>query len=75
MAVWHMNLRLRYNYNYAEAYMLLKEHKNDSEYKNAIKHLAIALNNKGDRVVNAIVDETGETRSEIVELLNEIEKS
>lgn len=63
------------NYNYAEAYMLLKEHKNDSEYKNAIKHLAIALNNKGDRVVNAIVDETGETRSEIVELLNEIEKS
>lgn len=63
------------NYNYAEAYMLLKEHRNDSAYKNAIKHLAISLNNKGDRVVNAIVDETGETRSEIVDLLNEIEKN
>lgn len=62
------------NYNYAEAYMLLKKHKNEAMYKNAIKHLAIALNNKGDIVVNAIAGETGETRSQIIDLLNELEK-
>lgn len=63
------------NYNYADAYMLLKEHRDNAAYKNAIKHLAIALNNKGDRAVDVIVEETGETRSEIVDFLNGTEQN
>lgn len=63
------------SYNYTEAYMLLQEHNTELMYENAIRHLAISLNNKGDVVVNAIASETGETRSDIIDFLNELEKN
>lgn len=63
------------NYNYAEAYALLLAHENDSNYRNVIKHLAVSLNNKGDRVINAIANEMDITRSEVTDFLNQLEKN
>ena len=39
-----------------------------------MRHLAIALNNKGDIAVNAISEAKGITRSEIAEFLDRLEK-
>lgn len=62
------------NYNYSEAYNLLLENENNPTYANAVRHLAIALNNKGDMVVNSISETTGKTRSEIKDFLDSLEK-
>ena len=61
------------NYDYYEAFQLLKELENDTTYRNSVKHLAISLNNKGDRVINIIAEKSGLSRSEITEFLNRIE--
>lgn len=63
------------NYNYSDAYTLLKENEDSSVYGDAVRHLAIALNNKGDIAVNAISEAEDMTRSEITEFLNRLEKN
>lgn len=63
------------NYNYSDAYTLLKENEENSVYGDAVRHLAIALNNKGDIAVNAISEAEDMTRSEITEFLNRLEKN
>lgn len=62
------------NYNYSDAYTLLEENENNSVYRYSVRHLAIALNNKGDIAVNAISEAKGITRSEIAEFLDRLEK-
>ena len=62
------------NYNYSDAYTLLEEIENNSVYRYSVRHLAIALNNKGDIAVNAISEAKGITRSEIAEFLDRLEK-
>ncbi|MBQ3138793.1 MAG: protein kinase family protein [Ruminococcus sp.] len=62
------------NYNYNEAYNLLLDNENNPTYANAVRHLAIALNNKGDMVINSISDANGKTRSEIKDFLDSLEK-
>ena len=42
------------NYNYSDAYTLLQENENNSVYRYSVRHLAIALNNKGDIAINNI---------------------
>ena len=53
---------------------LLLDNENNPTYANAVRHLAIALNNKGDMVVNSISDANGKTRSEIKDFLDSLEK-
>ncbi len=62
------------NYNYSDAYILLVENESNAEYRNSVRHLAIALNNKGDIAINVISDANDTTRSEITEFLNRLEK-
>ncbi|MCR5599323.1 MAG: protein kinase [Ruminococcus sp.] len=62
------------NYDYYEAYQLLLELENSITYRNSVKHLAISLNNKGDRVLNEIAEKSGLTRSEVAEFLNKVEE-
>lgn len=63
------------NYDYVEAYNLLVANSSDARYKNAVKHLAVSLNNKGDIVINSISSKTGKKRSEIKDVLSQIEKN
>lgn len=62
------------NYNYSDAYALLIENETNIEYRNSVRHLAIALNNKGDMAINVISDANDITRSEVTEFLNRLEK-
>lgn len=62
------------NYNYGDAYTLLVENESNTAYRNSVRHLAIALNNKGDIAINVISDAYDTTRSEITEFLNRLEK-
>ena len=62
------------NYSYSDAYTLLVENESNAAYRNSVRHLAIALNNKGDIAINAISDANDTTRSEITEFLNRLEK-
>lgn len=62
------------NYNYSDAYTLLVENESNAAYRNSVRHLAIALNNKGDIAINVISGADDTTRSEITEFLNRLEK-
>ena len=62
------------NYDYYEAFLMLQELENNTTYRSSVRHLAISLNNKGDRVVNVIAEKSELSRSEITEFLNKIEQ-
>ncbi len=62
------------DYDYVDVYDLIVQNANLKEYRTIIKMLAVTLNNKGDYVINQIAEQKSLKRSEVIEMLNSIEK-
>ncbi len=75
LAIAIYNIEEVTDYEYVEAYRLLQEYEGDSVYRNAIRQIAISLNNKSNITVAEIASETGETRTEVSKFLDKIENS